>query len=100
MPITYLVEDNAPAHQKAREVDFSERKERGILTLNWPSKSPDLNAIEEVWKDEKDEIATYQFTGVGQKTVDEAKKTLARVWNETSQQYIDSRCRAFHQKLE
>jgi len=27
MPITYLVEDNTPAHQKAREVDFSERKE-------------------------------------------------------------------------
>ncbi|RPB01075.1 hypothetical protein L873DRAFT_1788675 [Choiromyces venosus 120613-1] len=98
MPITYLVEDNAPAHQRACEVDFAEQKLNGILTLDWPLKSPDLNAIKEVWKEEKNEMATYQFTGVGQKTVEEAKATLARVWKETSQLYIDLHCHAFHRR--
>lgn len=100
MPVTYLVEDNAPAHQTAQAVDDVERKERGIITLNWPSKSPDLNSIENVWDYEKDEISTYQFTGASKATVAEAKAMLEQVWMDLSQDYIDSRCRSFHAKLE
>jgi hypothetical protein len=100
MPVTYLVEDNAPAHQTAQSVDEIERQERGIITLNWPSKSPDINSIENVWDYEKDEISTYQFTGSSQATVEEVKDTLEKVWLELSQDYMDSRCRSFHDKLE
>ena len=100
MPVTYLVEDNAPAHQTARSIDQLERKQRGIITLDWPSKSPDLNSIEPVWNYEKDEISIYQFTGANQATVDQAKATLAKVWLELSQDYIDLRCRSFHEKLQ
>ncbi|RPB04469.1 hypothetical protein L873DRAFT_1666545, partial [Choiromyces venosus 120613-1] len=100
MPVTYLVEDNAPAHQTVQSIDAKERKDRGIITLEWPSKSPDLNAIEQVWDYEKDEISTYQFTGASRATMLEAKETLEKVWLELSQEYIDSRCQSFHDKLE
>ncbi|KAG0132860.1 transposable element Tc3 transposase, partial [Tuber indicum] len=68
--------------------------------LDWPSKSPDLNSIERVWDYAKDEISIYQFTGANQQTVEQAKSTLERVWQELSQDYIDSCCRSFHEKLE
>jgi len=48
VPYLYLVEDNAPSHQTARRIDEDECLSHGILTLNWPSKSPDLNQIEPI----------------------------------------------------
>ena len=100
IPVTYLVEDNASAHQTAHSIDQVERHLRGIITLDWPSRSPDLNCIERVWSYEKDEISIYQFTGANQTTVNQAKATLEKVWLELSQDYIDSRSCSFHEKLE
>ena len=100
MPVTCLVEDNAPAHQTAHSVDQMEQHQQEIITLDWPSRSPDLNSIERVWSYEKDKISIYQFTGSNQTTVNQAKATLEKVWQELSQDYIDSRCHSFHEKLE
>lgn len=100
MPLTYLVEDNAPSHQTVQRVDREERISRGIITFNWPSKSPDMNQIEPIWSDQKDEIATYQFTGASMESVRQAKETLIRVWEELPQALIDRRCATFHEKLE
>lgn len=79
MPVTYLVKDNAPCHQTVQRVDKGVRIQKVIITFNWPSKSPDRNQIEPIWSDEKDEIATYQFTGVSQETVERARATLVKV---------------------
>lgn len=100
MPITYLVKDNALSHQTVQRVDKGLRTKKGIITFNWPSKSPDLNQIEPIWSDEKDEIATYQFTGASQETVRDAKATLIKVWEELPQVQIDRRCATFHEKLQ
>ena len=48
MPVIYLIEDNASAHQTVQCVDAKERKKKGIITFKWPSNSPDLNPIEPV----------------------------------------------------
>ncbi|RPB04436.1 hypothetical protein L873DRAFT_1799304 [Choiromyces venosus 120613-1] len=85
IPHLYLVEDNAPSHQTARSVDKEERKEKGIVTLDWPLKSPDINQIEGIWDYEKDEISTWQFVRASKAVVDGAKAVL---------------CQAFHEKLQ
>lgn len=100
MPLTFLVEDNTPCYQPVQRVDREKRTLRGIVTFNWPSESPDLNQIEPIWSDEKDEIATYQFTGASQETIRKAKETLIRVWEELAQAIIDRRCATFREKLE
>ena len=101
MPVTYLVEDNAPpAHQTVQRIDAEERTKRGIITLKWPSNSPDLNQIEPVWCDQIDEIVTFQFTGASQETVEAAKAVLVQTWNEYPQELINRRCATFYEKLE
>lgn len=62
MPITSLMKDNTPSHQIVQQVDKELCTKKGIITFNWPFKSPDLNLIEPIWSDKKDEIITYQFT--------------------------------------
>lgn len=59
MPVTYLVEDNVPAHQTVQRVDHELCHTKGIITFQWPARSPDLNQIEGLWSDFKDPIATY-----------------------------------------
>ncbi|RPA93880.1 hypothetical protein L873DRAFT_1815192 [Choiromyces venosus 120613-1] len=100
VPNLYLVEDNTPSHQTMRKVDEQERKEYGIVTLDWPSKSPDLNQIEPIWDYEKDEISTWQFVGANRTIIDGAKVTLLMTWEDLPQVVIDNKCQAFHEKLQ
>lgn len=79
IPITYLVENNALSHQSAQRVDSPECSLSGIMTFDWPSKSPDLKQIEPIWSDAKDEISTYQFTVASMTSIRQHKQVLVPV---------------------
>ena len=69
------MEDNAPSHQTTARVtaDRDRRKELDLITLDWPSNSPDLKKIEQCWDPKKDEMSIYYFVGASIETVAQAK---------------------------
>lgn len=74
--------DNAPIH-KARIVQ-NYLEENHIRVLPWPSKSPDINPIENVWG----EMAKFMYKHNFQpRTQDELRQRIMEAWDEITQEY-------------
>ncbi|CAB4375126.1 unnamed protein product [Rhizophagus irregularis] len=65
-------QDNAPIHTAKITKDWL--KKNKIVVIDWPANSPDLNPIENIWKQLKDNI---QSCKVFPRTVDELKVALS-----------------------
>ena len=74
-PVIFM-DDNAPAHTAQLTVKF--KKDNLIHALNWPSGSPDLNPIENIWNILKNRLQAREPRPV---QIEEIKKAVVEEWN-------------------
>lgn len=80
-----LQQDNAPIHTSTETTNFIKAKK--IPVLPWPSKSPDLNPMENMWAILVEKI--YK-NGRQFQTKEQLKKAIQKYWKEIGQDTIDT----------
>ncbi|KAF2623789.1 hypothetical protein BU25DRAFT_461591 [Macroventuria anomochaeta] len=78
----YISEDGATPHMKARELITSELEEAGVLFFDWPSKSPNLHAIEDIQNHHKKLLKKLRFetNSASKAAKDKAKVKMRSIW--------------------
>lgn len=78
-----LMDDNAPIHRARAVNNFLE--EEGIVRMEWPARSPDLNPIEHLW--DQLQRAVRALPNPPQ-TVQQLAQALQRAWGDIAQEAI------------
>ena len=88
----FFQQDNAPVHTSKLVKNFMESKK--LKVIQWPSKSPDLNPIENVWAIMKRRVADRD-----PKNTSELEAAISEVWNNLEQGIIDNCVRSMTSRL-
>ena len=76
-------QDNDPKHTSNFLKEYF--KDKSIEVLDWPSQSPDLNPIENLWTHIKKELRSYR-----PKNVKELKSNILEIWNSFDIKYTQN----------
>ena len=92
-PEWWLVEDNDPKHRSkvAKEL----KKQKKIKILQWPSQSPDINCIENVWGLLKTKMTKYRCSKVSSFV-----RALKKEWKNLSQDYSQALVKSMKRRIE
>ena len=77
---TMLVEDNDKKHTSKKAVKW--KKKQKIQVIPWPSNSPDLNPIENLWSVLKRRVANFHV-----KCMNELKDKILEEWKKIATDY-------------
>jgi DDE superfamily endonuclease/transposase len=79
----YFQQDNDPKHTSSEVANYLENKKVNVLT--WPPQSPDLNPIENLWKE-----LNFNAKNREPKNEDELFEILSKEWNQLTPEYLNS----------
>jgi transposase len=86
-------DDNDPKHRSI--VVNKWKKEKNIVSLKWwPSNSPDLNPIENIWALLKNKVKKKQ-----NKTIEEFKESIKECWNDIDQEHINNAIKSMPKRI-
>jgi transposase len=80
-----FMQDNAPAHRHRATIE--DLAERGVIVINWPPYSPDLNPIESLWNMMKDWIEKHYPND--RYTYSEVRQQVLEAWAAVTQEDLD-----------
>ena len=82
----FFQQDNCNIHKSKSTLSFL-KKQKKYHILEWPSKSPDLNPIENIWGH-----LTYKIYGNGQRyySLKELEKAIFKEWELLDKKYLKS----------
>ena len=78
-----LQQDNARPHVSKDTLAYF--KNNGIVVIDWPSNSPHINPIENIWS-----ITKVKIEKLSQKGILEWKLQLEKIWEELDHQLLES----------
>lgn len=78
-----LQDDNDPKHRSKLVTNW--KKENNIKYIDWPSNSPDLNPIENIWA-----LLKHKIKKIYVKNITELKETILKCWNEIDDSHIQN----------
>jgi transposase len=104
-PSSVFMQDNAPTH-KARLVQnwlIPWTDENGISRMDWPPYSPDLNPIENLWHQLKDQIC-QRYPDLGDLPKNQASKdrlirAAIEVWEELEVERLETLIRSMPKRM-
>ena len=74
-------DDNDPKHRS--KIVTKWKTDNNIISLEWPSNSPDLNPIENIWAILKNKIRKIKHN-----TITEFKENIIKFWNDIPNEHI------------
>jgi len=89
------MDDSAPVHRGKNVRKW--KQESGIISLFWPSRSPDLNIIENVWAFLQDEL--YNISEELH-SPDDAWREAKRIWYDIPTTFIEKLYQSLPKRVE
>lgn len=78
-----LQDDNDPKHRSKIVTNW--KKENNVEYIDWPSNSPDINPIENVWA-----LLKHKIKKINVKNITELKEIILKCWNEIDASHIQN----------
>jgi transposase len=93
----YLQRDNLSVHRSARATTYLGSREANVIreTIPWPSYSPDLNPVENLWAVLKNNIRKRQ-----PRTLEELRNMIYEEWDDLSEDYVQSLCSSIYDRID
>ena len=88
-----LLFDNDPKHRSLKALEFC--KEDNIKIIDWPSNSPDLNPIKNIWAKIKNTLCRQEF-----ENINKLRKRVEKEWGSQTKKNLQIYLNSMNNRIE